>query len=76
MCWCDPSKRTPICDTCPPEKKAGWPQYQAGDVDRLRNILIQVETLVDKSKHVQREINDLLTDQELKDAEQQNIGKE
>jgi hypothetical protein len=28
MCWCDPQKRTPICDTCPPEKKAEWPQYQ------------------------------------------------
>jgi hypothetical protein len=28
MCWCDPQKRTPICDTCPPDKKAEWPQYQ------------------------------------------------
>jgi hypothetical protein len=27
MCWCDPQKRTPICDNCPPEKKADWPQY-------------------------------------------------
>jgi hypothetical protein len=35
MCWCDPQKRTPICDTCPPEKKAEWPQYQEGVAARF-----------------------------------------
>lgn len=27
MCWCDPQKRTPICDDCPPERKAEWTRY-------------------------------------------------
>jgi hypothetical protein len=54
MCWCTPEKRTPICDACPPEKKAGWPQYRPEQIGGFLEIVDYVVSEYENGWYVER----------------------